>query len=292
MNPIEEKEKAIWRQQKHLELKKELQENNKLKELLPNPYPNACERFIDDYAKEKVNWIEWVPVMTEWVEKQDLKWITDATSRLAEIQQKKLFDYQCLWRTEKVTHPILKLTKDFDYWEENIFNCPFITPITEEEVDIYIQYLQSFNFENQQDWLERWQDYEEIKEAYNTNNENRNFPEWYDFHNGRTGLSSYLLLPDVRGQKEEFYMELWRDKYIRKKKKPLKKSIEISQLSDIKEKLVTTDAEGNVLDKRPSLDYHKHGWLTWFINTFDDKQKRKCFLNTEANIVMMIIMNL
>ena len=33
-------------------------------------------------------------------------------------------------------------------------------------------------------FMEEWQDYDEIKEAYNTDNKTGNFPEWYDFYNG------------------------------------------------------------------------------------------------------------
>lgn len=264
MNPLEEKERALWRQQKHLEFKDELRKNEKFMQFLERTDPRWRESFIDEYAFQKVNWIEWGAKHIEWLEREDLQWVEDATGRLKEIQQKKLFDIQCLWRAEKITLPQIKLTDDFSYWEKNILNCPFIEPVTESEVDMYIQYLQSENFEKSQGWLDRWQDYEEIKEAYNSENADRNFPDWYDFHNGRTGLSAYLLLPDIRGKKEEFYMDLWRNELHEKVEKQ-------------KQQPAPTPAPDSNLDQRPFLDYHKKGWMTWFINTFEDKQTQETF---------------
>ena len=159
-----------------------------------------------------------------------------------------------------------------------MLNCPFITTISEDEVDMYIQYLQSFNFENEQGWMDNWQDYEEIKEAYNSDSENRNFPEWYDFHNGRTGGSVYFLLPDIRGNKEEFYMNLWRKELHLKVAEIKKQEEEIKQQPDYKEELITTDEQGTIIDKRPWLDYHKKGWMKWFVNTFESKQTQENYL--------------
>ena len=271
MNPEKEKEKALWRQQKHLEIKEELRQNEKLKKLLEPAYPDSRDKFIDDYAAKKVRWLEYGPNHKEWLEREDLKWVNDATGRLEEIQQKKLFDVQCLWRAEKIEIPELKLTEDFKYWEENVFNCPFTEPVTEQEVEYYIQYLQSLNFENEQGWFDRWQDYKEIKKAYNSEDANRNFPDWYDFHNGRTGLSAYLLLPDVRGEKEDFYIRLWNKEFHENIAREKKKKEEEANLNK------SEPAPQEVQDKRPGLSYHGKGWLTWFVTTYEDKETQEMF---------------
>ncbi len=265
MNPEEEKQKAVWRQQKHLEIKTELQQNEKLHQFLEKAYPSSRAEFIDEYAGAKVRWLEWGPNHIKWLEQEDLQWVNDAFERLKEIQQKKLFDAQCLWRAEKLTIKQVKLTTDFRYWEKDILNCPFITPVTEDEVEMYMQYLRSFNFEDKQGWFSSWQDYEGIKAAYNEESETRNFPDWYDFHNGRTGLSVYMLLPDIRGEKEEFYLDLWR--------------AEMKRLNELEKKKKENEPQAPVAqqDNRPWLNYHKEGWLTWFVNTFEDKQTQEMF---------------
>jgi hypothetical protein len=271
MNPEEEQKKALWREEKFREFREELLQNESLKKFLENIYPHSRDSFISEYAQAKVRWIEWGPKHLEWNQHDDLQWLNDAMDCLGEIQQKKLFDMQCQWRAEKIEIPKIRITYDFYYWEKYIFDCPFLSPVTREELDTYIQYLQSSNFEPAQGWMDRWQDYDEIKEAYNSENANRNFPEWYDFHNGRTGASAFMLFPDIRGQKEEFYLSLWRKEKHGEHEKAKKEAEEIKSV---------TEAAGISLPQEkslPSLDFHKRGWLTWFVTTFEDKETRKVF---------------
>ncbi|HLG33908.1 MAG TPA: hypothetical protein VI757_03425, partial [Bacteroidia bacterium] len=175
---------------------------------------------------------------------------------------------------EKIVLPQVRIAYDFYHWEANILECPFLDPVTQQEVDLYIQYLQSSNFEAEQGWFERWQDYEAIKEAYESENASRNFPDWYDFYNGRTGASVFMLLPDIRGQKEEFYMDLWR--------KDMHAEVEITKKHNEEIKKLT-EATGIKLaeehDTRPYLSQHKDGWLTWFVTTFEDKETQQRFEN-------------
>src|SRR6188508_624011 len=105
MNPEEEKERAVWRQQKYAEFKTELQQSETLNKLLEITYPTSRESFISEYAREKVQWIEYGPRYIEWLLRDDLHWVNDATNRLKEILQKKLFDLQCRWRAEKIEVP-------------------------------------------------------------------------------------------------------------------------------------------------------------------------------------------
>ncbi len=273
MNPGKQADIALWRIEKHKEIKKELQQNQKFKDLLINAYPNTVDEFIDSYAKKKVEWLEYGPRHKEWLERDDLKWVEDATRRLGEILQKKLFDAQCLWRAEKLDLPGVKLTWDFKIWEDNIFRCPFIEPVTQSDVDLYIQYLQSSNFQNEQWFLDRWQDYEEIKRAEQTGNSNRNFPDWYDFHNGRTGLGVYLLLPDVRGDKEEFYFDLFRQE-AQEKAKVLQKKMDEERAQQLANPDMPVTPE---TDRKPFLNSSAKGWITWFVNTFEDKQTQEMF---------------
>ncbi len=266
MNPQEEKEKIIWREKTQADIINELKNNKIFLQYLERTYPSGRESFINEYARKKVNWLEWGPRYVQWNETENLKWLDTATECLKEIQQKKLFDLQCLWRAEKVTIEQIRLTVDFDFWEDNILACPFIDPVNEKDMDWYIRYMQSSNYEKDEGYLDRWQDYEEIKEAYNTENANRNFPEWYEFHNGLTGLSVNLLLPDLRGPKEEFYMSLWRNEFHNKVKK--EKEI-MEQVAEILPQEVRQSA--------PWLNYHKDGWMTWFVNTFEDKETQEVF---------------
>ncbi|CAF4659591.1 unnamed protein product [Rotaria sp. Silwood1] len=99
-----------------------------------------------------------------------------------------------------------------DFMKEN--NISIVASTAEDDIHLYAAYLQSENAVDDEDnnrWsAEEWQDYDEIKEAYETDDADRNFPEWYEFYNSRRGTGAYMILPDIRGEKEEFYMELTR----------------------------------------------------------------------------------
>jgi hypothetical protein len=272
MNPEEEKQRALWRQQKFEEIRAALVKNEKFNKFIENIYPTSRDSFISEYARKKTHWLEFGPRHIKWNLRDDLQWTEDATSRIAEILQKKLFDVQCQWRAEKIKLPEVQITRDFYYWEANILNCPFIEPVTQEEIDLYLQYLAGNNFEHRQGWFERWQDYSAIKEAYASESENRNFPEWYDFHNGRTGHSAYLLLPDIRGDKEEFYLDFWRTEAHRKDAEMKKEAESLKALTD-----ASGIAPADDPDRRPWLNYDKSGWMTWFVNTFEDKTTQEIF---------------
>lgn len=187
---------------------KELMENPAVQEYCKTYQKYSMDSFCKAYANIKASGLKWGEMYQRLNEQKQNEWIDLAFEHLSIIQQKKLFDAQCLWRAEQLEIKEIEITFDFRAWEEDILNCSFIPPITLQEVDWYCQYLSQNNAEFEQDGFQDWQNYEEIKEAYETNNENRNFPEWYDFHNGKTGNGVLLTLPDIRGKKEKFYQSL------------------------------------------------------------------------------------
>jgi hypothetical protein len=274
MDPQQEKDMVIWREKKQAEIIDELRNNETMQKFLQRTYPFARERFITEYAHEKVRWLEWGTKYVEWDEAENLKWVNDATKRLMEIQQKKLFDQQCLWRAEKIKIKEIKHCYDFIYWEDNVFNCPFIEPVNESDVEMYLQYIRCGYFEMWQGFLARWQDYDHILAAYNDEETIRTFPNWYEFHNNLTGNSSYLILPSIRGEKEKKYLILAaQERHMMQKAESAVKQMVESALPSTQPKT------------KPSLDYHKRGWMTWFVNNFDDKETQEAFRQFGGEIV-------
>lgn len=192
---------------------KELMENPVVQEYCKPYRKEFLEHFCKAYAKKKSYGLKYGEMYQRHNEMKENEWIDAGYEHLSIIQQKKLFDAQCLWRANQLDLKEIEIGFDFRVWEEDVLNCPFIEPITEQEVDWYCQYLSQNNVELKRGWLEDWQDYEGIKEAYETDNGNRNLPDWYEFHNGKTGNGTLLILPDVRGEREEFYRELYREDY-------------------------------------------------------------------------------
>ena len=208
----DEIQKTIDRDNRIKSIITELNENESVQNYLSN-YSEYCkEDFISSYARMKSSWIEWGPMYAQLNLDKASQWADEAWKCLEIIQQKKLFDAQCLWRAEKVTYKEIEISFDFKCWENNVLNCPFIDPVDEDDIQLFQKFLLSLNAETSISFWEAWQDYDEIKEAYNGDESNRNFPEWYDFYNTYRGTTAYLLLPNTRGEKEEFYADLARKK--------------------------------------------------------------------------------
>ncbi|MBK8659485.1 MAG: hypothetical protein IPN22_11605 [Bacteroidetes bacterium] len=225
-----------------------------------NPY--SVDSFIQSYKFYKVFWKTHGERWMQQNEAEDLQWVEAATRHLHIIQQKKLFDVQCFWCVEKVQYEGIEICYDFVCWSKNVMNCPFIDPLSEDDIDLYVAYLQQDNVDLPTYWgfVDDWQDYENIIEAYKSdNNGNRNFPEWYDFYNGRRGTGIYMGLPDVRGDKEKHYDNLGRE-FFRKQNEQKVAEAELKR------------------DKRPFLPSHyDKSFMRYFIDTFENKQLREYY---------------
>jgi hypothetical protein len=247
------------------ELKKELAGNTAIQEYLKK-FPDASvASFIDSFVTYKSMWLQFGNMYAQHREDESIKWVSRASVHLKYILQKKMFDMQCLWRADKIEIDGVALCYDFEIWEKDILNCPFLEPLTEDDIALYIEYLLSFNTGDEDNYYfyESWQDYDEIVEAYKTDNSNRNFPEWYDFYNSRRGTGSYMNLPNTRGEKEEFYMDLGRE-HKRKKNE--------------------TNNPSPVQVIQPEyLSFYDKKQRDWFVKTFETKEVQQQYQAFEWN---------
>jgi hypothetical protein len=272
MNPEEEKDKALWRKQTYEQFKAELEANPTLQALLERCYPNARKGFIEEYAHHKVNVVEYGEYHRQWLEREDLQWVNKANYCLDQILQKKLFDAQCLWRAEQMDIAEVDVTKDFLHWQNNVRACPFIDPIEQADVDLYMQYLESSNFQMELDLLEQWQDHDEIAKSFRDEPSFCTMPQWYEFHNNLTGLGIYLSLPDIRKQKEEVYLDLWRST-LPQPVAPQKKT-----WGNVK---AVNPGEAIPPDQLPYLNFSKDSWMKWFVETYEDQETQAAFRSNQ-----------
>ena len=209
----------------------------------------SVESFINSYAHKKTSWLEFGAPFKEIKSRKDTEWIDLAFEHLKVIQQKKLFDAQCLWRAEQLTINEVEICYDFSIWENDILNCPFVESVSEDDINLYQYFL---NSNADEDDFNDWQNYDDIKEAYhNEENANINFPEWYAFCIARKGGSGLLALPNIKEENEEYYLSAWRN-----------------QPNPEREKL---QAEWELnFDKRPSIDsIYETKFLDWFVKTYE-----------------------
>lgn len=146
----------------------------------------------------------------EFYERKAIERITqfrpDAEKAFWEIQQKKLFNAQCLWRADKVKLKGISVTLDFNYWEDRIENCPAIPPVTQAEVDLYVRYLRSPDCNaGQFRKYFNYQGYDQWKRDDQSETKNDGLPRWFEFYDTYMGTGSMLRLPDVRFELEMYY---------------------------------------------------------------------------------------
>lgn len=218
-------------------------------------HPASVEGFIDTYASQKARWFEWGPFFEEQNEKQRTRWIDKAHHHLGNMLQKKLFDAQCRWRAQQLYLPHVMHTYEFVLWGQDIFNCPFLEPIQEEELNLYLEFLQhpSREMDLLWGWDNNWQDYDECNTAHR-NEMDAELPDWCEFHMNRTGSGSLLLLPDLVGEKEQAYIQAYHQKKAAERKAKGEEIMPVPR------------------DNRPYLSFFDDGVADFFVQTFEDKQ--------------------
>ncbi len=277
-----EGEKAVQQQKLYEEIYQSLRNNKKIQDYYKDYNQESVDVFLKDYAKEKINILEWGPSQIKILESQNMVFSNAAFECLKQIQQKKLFDLQCQWRADLITLEGVETTDDFGIIAEDILNCKLISPVSEAELDMFIDFLNNEDFHGLQSGMpdSMWQLYIAFKKDY----EGDPFmfigmPEWYTYHNLCTGNTKYLILPDIRGEKEYHYIGLADNKAIpletmTAKDKKVSKKKSIANAEPIKEETVV----------KPKINYYALGYLSWFVHEFEDKKTAREFKNTGGEL--------
>ncbi|QQS37800.1 MAG: hypothetical protein IPM56_07590 [Ignavibacteriales bacterium] len=253
----EELQKTINREKLRNEVENDLLTNPKYRELHETYNALSIKNFISSYKYSRAYWLEFSDHFAYAEERKILKYSELAYEKLWEIQQKKLFDMQCLWRAESIQIPGVESTHDFMYWEKAITRCSFVPAINENEFDLYREYLLSDSYQDDVSLSDDWQDYDIFKKQYLDSQEGISKPEWYFYYDSRMGTGSLLSLPDVRGDKEDFYRNLF---------------FENDKIEN-PEKYVIREPE----DKRPPFKYYEKEILEEFINQYETAKVKESY---------------
>jgi hypothetical protein len=92
-----------------------------------------------------------------------------------------------------------------------ITECPFLSPISEQEYELYRDFILSPGFDAYSYFNDDWQDYDRYKKEHFSDNDDISLPEWYQFYDSRMGTGTLLGLPDARGKKEKFYLNIYHE---------------------------------------------------------------------------------
>ncbi len=162
--------------------------------------------FLASYHRQRQQWLH----VGAHERKKKHEWLTIDMERAEKvlffIQQKKLFDLQCLWRAEQEQVPGIRHAADFLDLEENIRAIDMLSPITAEELQILKGWLTDYHLSQRLYPYDGWQYYN----RYIRQNQERGHdavPSLYKYMDLHTKtISLWKILPDIRGQKEEKYM--------------------------------------------------------------------------------------
>lgn len=246
-----------------LETEETLRNELAMQEFFSGFQPSSVESFIRQYARRKAVYLTQGPQFADSRQQQELRYKTLAEKALWEIQQKKLFNLQCQWRAEQIRLKGIEHSAQFQLLSVNIAHCPFISPVSRAEVDLYAQYLLSdlpIHFMGS----DHWQDYESFRAEYENPGESRNTasvqPVWYRFYDEQMGTYRFYELPDIRGEKECRYRSAARRR----------------QLKEIKSGLYPVNR-----DKRPFLSILDMDLLRSFVEKFEDRKTMEYCLAVE-----------
>ncbi|CAN5276906.1 hypothetical protein BH11BAC6_BH11BAC6_12150 [soil metagenome] len=239
------------KQQLHLDTVAWMKTDPKVQQWLNQFSPVTIDSFITSYAAAKSLFMTFGESHAAIKEQQLEEHVLQAQERILDIQKKKLFDIICQWNANLLQLPEIACTWDFFYWEKQIMECPFLTPISGDEFDLYLKFARSKDFNHEAEIAVS--DFELYKEM--DDDEVVNLPEWFVFENLHTGNNKYLILPNTRTEKENFYRSLWRKEEDEK----------------IEQKYESGEFPRPEQNAKPMLKGHNYRFLERFIKQYESK---------------------
>ena len=186
--------------------------------------PTSVEHMLATYANMRVRFTKDAKYYESRAEEIGTPFFDESEERLKWIQRKKLFNLQCLWRAGKIELPGVETTYDFLRWQYDLYNCPFLPPITEEEVQLLIRFFRDTPVEEQAGegvFDYDWQNYPYLKQCFAENEEielqefyetyavaildDNGIPPWYDYYDAFMNTEGLLALDDIKFPKEVEY---------------------------------------------------------------------------------------
>ena len=201
--------------------------------------PSSVEDMVKWYALLRINYTKSAAYYTSRAEEIQLGYFPEAEQFLKHIQYKKLLNLECLWRAGQKKLKGIDTSYDFRLWYYDIFNCPFLQPINQEEVDLMMRFLDEtpVELQNSENGIDDydWGNYVylkmtyadvhglELEEFYQTYALammwDNGIPPWYDFYDTYMGTEKILMLEDVKFPKELYYIRLYAQHQREKKDK-------------------------------------------------------------------------
>jgi hypothetical protein len=217
--------------------------------------PVSVEAFINGYAHKKMLYMEYADMYESIAEKKYTQYMERADHCLKEIQWKKLYDLRCQWGAELLKLETVGCSYDFLPLSHDIMNCPLISPISQEDFDLYMNYAGSEDFIYTEYFY--WEYISLLRSTMQLEKLPEGYPNWFIYHNDHTDAGYYAMLPDTRHKKETFYCQLAFDEEEAKKEKKYQ-SGELQRPAPA--------------DPRPIISDEEYEHVAEFVRLFEDRE--------------------
>lgn len=191
------------------EINQQLETDQELKHWFEKFNKSSWKYFIGHYASTKRRALMFPTLYVNDFKPMNKEFNEYAKKALEYIQQVKLFLMQCEWRAGKLKIPFVQISTDFEIFGRHIMECPFLPPVSQEEMELYCRFLEQpegDQFDNYEH-VREWQDYNAMK--HEKDGETMfGLSAWHEFYMAHYGVGFLLDLPNVRGEKEEYYCEV------------------------------------------------------------------------------------
>jgi hypothetical protein len=169
------------------------------KHIYANFSDESFNRILEFYALHKQHLIQCRRLYEGSTRTSRDKMLEFAEKALMQIQAKKLFDAELLWRAGQLDLPVLH-DVEFKHWHQHLESCPLIPPINEFELEMYADYLDTPEcnvYEVKYGMI--WLDFRDTKDILTTPNHPGldDLMQWIPFHAERTNTKGLWNLPDL-----------------------------------------------------------------------------------------------
>lgn len=190
------------------QIKQQLETDPELKRWFEKFNKFSWDYFMDHYAGTKHRAFRFPELYLDEFKPMNKEFNELARQSLEYIQQVKLFHLQCQWRAGKIELPFVQICYDFELFGDHIMECPFLPPISLEEVELYCRFLETSDSDEFETYnYKEWQNYKAMKKEVGSD-ETGATPAWYEYYDTFNGTGFMVTLPDMVGEKEKQYTSI------------------------------------------------------------------------------------
>lgn len=205
----------------HRETVKALNTEERFVNYLNQYLPQSVEGFINYYAQMKASWFSYGDDFYKFRNLRENKWRNESVELLKEIFYKKIFNLKCRWIAGEMDLPGIEASCDFDLLEENPLLTEIIEPITRQEFDCFIEFLNYQQASDEEDDDDRVYSHSAL-EFYHKHKSllvegwERLIPAWFHFYDAHFGTAYLMELSLIRQDIEEDYNDFWTENILKK----------------------------------------------------------------------------